>query len=238
MTWEEHDSLVHFNQAFDEEVAKDVEKSGVQPSAFRAGGRVSKAYPNKEDESWWRANGPHMVDAWIEWRAGIPNWQIWETPAGKPAIEMEMNATVGGVPVKAFLDRIFIDVGTGELNLVDLKTGSREPDNPLQLGFYRVLVLKTLGVEVNTGYYWMARKGGLSQPHDLTRFDEHLIGSMLRQFEKAVREEVFIPHLSSSCNTCGVNRACYAFGGAEAQQSDPLHPQYSPVIRTLEGESK
>lgn len=233
MTWEEHDSVVHFNQAFLEEIQADVAKSGVQPAGFRAGGRISKAYPNKEDATWWQANGPQMVDSWIEWRAGLQNWHIWETPAGEPAIELQLNGTIGGVPVKAFLDRIFIDVGTGELNLVDLKTGSREPDNPLQLGFYKVLVEKCIGVEVNTGYYWMSRKGGLGAPHDLTRFNEHLIGSMLQQFETAVNNEVFIPHLSSSCNTCGVNRACYAFGGAESQQSDPLHPNYSPIIKRL-----
>lgn len=232
MTWGEHDSLVNFNQSFDEELQADVERTGVQPSGFRAGGRATKAFPNKEDETWWRANGPGMVDSWIQWRAGLESWHIWITPAGEPAIELELNGSVGGVPVKAFLDRIFIDVSTGELNLIDLKTGSREPDNQLQLGFYKVLVQKCLGVEINTGYYWMARKGGLSLPHDLTRFDEHLIGSMLQDFVKARDSGIFIPHLSSSCNTCGVNRACYAFGGAESQVSDPLHPNYAPVIKT------
>lgn len=232
MIWADHDSATEFRAAFLAEIDSDSTRSGVAPEEFRAGGRVSKAFPNKEDASWWQANGPEMVDAWISWRKSLPNWQIWETPAHEPAIELELNGTIGETPVKAFLDRIFIDTNTGELSVVDLKTGSREPDNPLQLGFYKVLVQKCLGVEVNTGYYWMSRKGGLGQAHDLTRFNEHLIGSMLKQFEKAIESEVFIPHLTSMCGTCGVRRGCYAAGGEEAKRYDVLHPEYKPVFTT------
>lgn len=231
--WDDQHSLVQFAEAFRAEVEADAERSGMEAGDFRAGGRVSKAWPNREDGPWWLANGPVMVDSWISFREGLPNWIIWTTPGGEPAIELAMNASVGGVPVRAYLDRIFVDESTGELALVDLKTGSREPDNALQLGFYRVLVQKTLDVEINTGYYWMARKGSLSVAHDLTRFDEHLIGSLLQQFERALQDEVFIPHLTSLCSSCSVNRACHAYGGAEAQAYDVLHPDYKPVIKTL-----
>ena len=31
---------------------------------FRAGGRKTTAYPNKEDTQWWLDHGPKMVDYW------------------------------------------------------------------------------------------------------------------------------------------------------------------------------
>lgn len=226
--WTDEDSYVAFNQAFDEEKDNDLRKTGVDPSQWRAGGRISKAWPNKEDELWWRTNGPGMVTAYKEWRESTP-WAIYITPAGLPAIELELHPVIKGVPVKMFIDRVFI-TPNGEPVIVDLKTGSRTPDSDLQLGFYRVGLEKVLGIQANLGAYWMSRQGGVTPLADLSRYDEHLIGTMLNDFNRAVENEIFLPHLSSSCKTCGVNRACAAFGGAEARAYDPLHPNYSPVI--------
>lgn len=226
--WTDEESYVAFNQAFDAEVAADLAKSGVTSDLWRTGGRVSKAWPDKENELWWRANGPDMVTRYRDWREST-NWAIYVTPAGLPAIEIELHPVIGGVPVKMFIDRVFV-TPEGELVIVDLKSGSRTPDSDLQLGFYRVGLLKVLGIEANLGAYWMARQGGVTPLADLRRFDEHLIGTMLTDFNRALDNDIFLPHLSSSCRTCGVNRACHAFGGADARRYDPLHPDYKPVI--------
>jgi hypothetical protein len=224
--WTTEHSHEEFVRSFHAEVLADYERSGVNPTDWRAGGRSSKAFPNKEDETWWRAHGPSMVQSYADWRENTPDLSLWVTPAGEPAIELELHPVIGGVPVKMFLDRVF-QYPDGTLLIVDLKTGSRAPDADLQLGFYRVGLQKVLGVNADLGAYWMARTGGLTPVADISRFNEHLIGGMLRDFNTAVENEVFIPHLSSKCNTCGVNRACYAFGGVEAQHSDPLHPEFN-----------
>jgi ATP-dependent exoDNAse (exonuclease V) beta subunit len=65
-----------------------------------------------------------------------------------------------GVPVKMILDRVF-EVN-GELVIVDLKTSQQTPTNTLQLGFYKVGILKTFGIDVKWGTYWMARQHGVS----------------------------------------------------------------------------
>lgn len=231
MKWTTEDSFWAFTHSFAEELAGDAERSGVPVAEFRAGGRASKAWPNKEDDTWWAAHGPEMVDNWVAFRQALPNWVVWVTPAGLPAIELELNASLNGVPVKAYLDRVFVDTSTGELCIVDVKSGSRTPDSDLQLGFYRVLLYKLFGVEANQGYYWMARKGELTPAVDLSRFDEHLLGSMLATFERAIENDIFIPKLSGLCNSCGVNRACAAFGGAEAHLYDPLHANYGPETK-------
>lgn len=227
--WTDEDSYAAFTEAFDTEVAGDLAKSGVAKDTWRAGGRVSKAWPDKENELWWRSHGPEMVTAYKLWRDNIP-WAIYVTPAGEPAIELELHPIIKGVPVKMFIDRVFV-TPDGEPVIVDLKTGSRTPDSDLQLGFYKVGLEMVLGIHATYGAYWMSRTGGATPLADLSRFTEHLIGSMLVEFNRAVEQEIFLPHVSSSCRTCGVNKGCAAYGGAEAHLYDPLHPNYSPVIK-------
>ena len=37
---------------------------------WRAGGRATKAYPNKEDAQWWLDAGPKMIDYWMQFQIG------------------------------------------------------------------------------------------------------------------------------------------------------------------------
>lgn len=219
------DERVHeeFANAFHGEIAETGE---LDTSLWRAGGRVSKTWPNKENYAWWKAHGPTQVTNWISWREVNPNLIVWVAPDGEPAIELAITCMIGDVPVRMVIDRVFVNEATGELVIVDLKTGSRTPDSDLQLGFYKVGILKHFGVEVTRGAYWMSRKGELTEPVDLSRYSEHLIGSMLSQFNRAVDSQIFIPHLTNLCNSCSVNRGCYAYGGAQAAKYDPIHPEY------------
>jgi putative RecB family exonuclease len=185
---------------------------------WRAGGRATKANPNKEDAEWWLANGPRMVDYWIQFR-DLGGWKIWDTPAGIPAIETEMNQQINGVNIKAFLDRIMV-APTGELVIVDIKTGA-EPKSQTQLGIYAVLVEKTFGIRPQLGSYFMARTGELTTPVSLERFTEARLGSWAKGFEIAVSNKIFIPSTGFMCGTCAVNSSCYAVGGKDSH----LYPE-------------
>jgi putative RecB family exonuclease len=185
---------------------------------WRAGGRATKANPNKEDAEWWLANGPRMVDYWIQFRDDS-GWKIWDTPAGIPAIETEMNQQINGVNIKAFLDRIMV-APTGELVIVDIKTGA-EPKSQTQLGIYAVLVEKTFGIRPQLGSYFMARTGELTNPVSLERFTEARLGSWAKGFEIAVSNKIFIPSTGFMCGTCAVNSSCYAVGGKDSH----LYPE-------------
>jgi hypothetical protein len=66
--------------AFRASMAEAVEAGAGKP--WRAGGRATKQYPNKEDESWWMSEGPTMVHNYYNWRLGNPNLDIWRTPQG------------------------------------------------------------------------------------------------------------------------------------------------------------
>ncbi len=122
---------------------------------FRAGGRATKQYPNKEDASWWLDNGPKMVDFWIQFRQDS-GYQPYQLSGGEFAIETELNVEIGGVLMKGFLDRLMVSPA-GELIVVDIKTSSKPPVTYTQLGTYAIMCEKTMGVRPVKGAYFMAR---------------------------------------------------------------------------------
>jgi RecB family exonuclease len=196
------DAVEVFNKYLDDAI---IENAGVE---FRAGGRVSKAYPNKEDESWWREHGPKQVEAWAEWRKNNPNLEILDVN-GEPAIEIAVAADLDGVRLQGVIDRVFIDKQTGEMLIVDLKTGSYPPASQLQLGFYRVALEQTAGINPQYGAYWMARQGVLSQVEELWHPTE-MVTAWLRQTKQLIDDNVFLPHITNMCKSCGVRDYCYA----------------------------
>jgi CRISPR/Cas system-associated exonuclease Cas4 (RecB family) len=133
--------------------------------------------------------------------------QIARTPDGTLGVELEMAPKINGVAVKMFIDRLFFDTVKGEYAIVDLKTGKTTPGSSLQLAFYAYGLRKTYGIDVTTGYYWMARKGELSEPFNLAAMDDDKIELLVNMFDKARREHLFLPNFNS-CNMCGYSAQC------------------------------
>lgn len=177
-------------------------------TVFRAGGRASKQYPNKEDGAWWQEHGPAQVEAWVKWRAENPNLQL-ATIEGVPAIEVGVEYVFGDVHLRGFIDRIFQDQDSGELLIVDLKTGRTTPGSPLQLDFYRLALQRSLGITATYGAYWMSRQGSLSNIHTLNTSLER-IEDWLTDAASMIRQNLFIPHVTSMCGSCGVKDFCTA----------------------------
>lgn len=201
---------------------------GVPANQIRAAGRPTKAMPRGEDESWWLANGPAMVQRWIDWR-DESQWQVWTCPDGRPAIELELYPSFDGVRVRMFLDRIMVVPVSDSLVIVDLKSGKRNPASDLQLGFYRAGVWQTFAVDIRYGAYWMARTGELSPIEDITRFTPGVMAHWLDRFVAAREQGIFLPHLSEKCRACGVNAHCYAFGGGRSG-TDPDSERAARVV--------
>lgn len=205
-----------FHQHFYEARA---EYSDVPAQDIRAAGGRTKAEPNGEDELWWLRNGPSMVQRWIDWRQAC-GWEIWMAPDGRAAIELELFPTFGDVPVKMFIDRVFRIPETGQLVVVDLKSGRRTPNSDLQLAFYAAGIKCHFGIDVPHGAYWMARTGELSPVQPIDRFSLPLLTYWVKKFVAAKEHGIFLPHLTDMCRACGVNRYCYAYGGKKSS-SDP-----------------
>jgi hypothetical protein len=172
----------------------------------RVGGRATKANPQKEDVNFWQATGPQWVQAYIDWRKANPDWKLWKTPQGVPAIELAMLPEFAGVPVKMILDRVF-EVN-GELVIVDLKTSQQTPTNTLQLGFYKVGMLKTFGIDVKWGTYWMARQHGVSPLVSLEQYTEDKLEYLVAGFDKARKAGVFLPNTNNCQYKCGLTAHC------------------------------
>jgi hypothetical protein len=172
----------------------------------RVGGRATKANPNKEDVNFWQDAGPRWVQAYIDWRKANPDWKLWKTPQGTPAIELAMLPDFAGVPVKMILDRVF-EVN-GELVIVDLKTSQQTPSNTLQLGFYKVGMLKTFGIDVKWGTYWMARQHGVSPLVNLDTYTEEKLEYLVSGFDKARKSGIFLPNTNNCQYKCGLTDYC------------------------------
>ena len=210
-----HDLDTLFGMAWDEEMA-NIDTS--QP--IRAGGRATKEYPNKEDDKWWLANGPRMLEQYHQWRQ-TTGWHLYQM-GDTPAIEWAFTLTLPN-PIKApdaspelvvvgYIDRVFI-TPDGEAVVVDLKTGSKEPAASTQLGVYAAALRQRGGISPMLGAYYMARQGTVGQQKSLIHYTDSMLAYWLGTFEDAVRSERFLPHVSSMCGTCGVAPACYAIGG-------------------------
>lgn len=191
-------------------------KYGDTPShQIRGAGKPTKARPRGEDELWWMAEGPKMVQRWIDWRAANPDWQIWIAPDGQPGIELAIMPLFAGVGVKMIVDRVFLSPA-GKIVVVDLKSGARSQTSDLQLGFYAAGIQKTYGVEVRSGAYWDARKGELSPVQNVSRITPGLMSVWIARFEWARANNIYLPNVSEKCRSCSMSRYCAAYGGSES----------------------
>lgn len=174
----------------------------------RVGGRETKANPNKEDVVFWNTAGPRWVDGYIAWREANPNWQIWTAPDGNKGIELSLTPVVKGVQVKMIIDRVFYDVATGELIIVDLKTSQKTPASNLQLAFYKLGLEQTFGVEIKWGTYYMARGNSVSEMVDLSEYTLDKMEYLIETFDKARKAALFLPNTNSCQYMCGLTQYC------------------------------
>lgn len=183
-------------------------KGDIDLTNARVGGRETKANPNKEDVVFWNTSGPKWVDGYIAWRKANPNWQIWTAPDGNKGIELSLTPVVKGVQVKMIIDRVFYEVNTGELVIVDLKTSQKTPTSNLQLAFYKLGLEQTFGIEVKWGTYYMARGNSVSDMVDLSEYTNDKMEYLIETFDKARKAALFLPNTNSCQYMCGLTQYC------------------------------
>lgn len=194
-------------------------RSDVPKDQWRASGRKSKDWPDKETEAWWNHHGPEFVANWAAWRLNSP-WEVWVAPDGTPAIEINFTVVVGGVAVKGAIDRIMA-TPDGAILPVDLKSGG-EPDDTLQLGTYAKAMRDHFGVEPVYGTYWMARTGGTTNLHPLAKFTDAYLDLMYGGARKGMEAGIFLPKVTRMCSGCSVRDSCFAYGGENSAEFSPL----------------
>lgn len=178
----------------------------------------------------WNVLGPQFVRSYIDWRKRSP-WEIWTTPDGEPAIELDVSGMLPGCPVeiKAYLDRVFWDPVFKKHHIVDLKTGKTPPKTADQFGTYGALLKAKYGIDVDSGVPFMNRKGGLGKPFDLTEYTPAYVGAVFGEaWEQVERGDFPANGFDKECFICDVEAACAARGGPLAHLYDPDSPGYQP----------
>lgn len=216
-----------FERAFDAEVM-DIESRHPDRTTWRAAGKKD----DPETYAKWMKLGPVLVGNYIRWRMASPDYVLWETPDGKPAVELEVSwpgfvsPEPYRLPVKAYLDRVFKDTSNGDLVIVDIKTGTRKPDSPLQFGTYNAGLKLTYDVSARWGMAFMNRDGKLSTPFDMATYTPEYVSKQYSRMSMAVRYDIFPPHVHGGCFRCDVATSCYAYGGDLSNLYDPDDPRY------------
>lgn len=194
----------------------------VPRSQFRASGRASKDWPDKETEAWWKVKGPEMVLSWKSWRRVCP-WEL--APVANPEtgefidpIEYAFKLDYDGTEVWGAIDRVF--QYQDQLIIVDLKTGSYTPKKPDQLGDYASAVEDAIGIRPHWGYFWMSRSGGTTDAFDLHNPRLHK-GEMAKQYgmmRRGVEAGVFLANVGNLCGSCSVRDFCSAVDGPRSSE--------------------
>jgi hypothetical protein len=215
-----------FSATWDQAVTEKEEESGYGREEWKASGRSSKAYPNKEDYGFWLDNGDTYVNNWRRFVTSS-SYQVWIMPDGLPAIELGLEGMVGEVPVRGYCDRIMEDTRTGSLVVIDIKSGANRPKGPKQLVLYRHLLQRLFGPEVPLRYgaYYMVRDGVLTDPVDVESLDDGRLEHNYADAWEGIQAGRFIPSLSMLCGSCGVRDYCYEYGGSESASVLPYTPR-------------
>jgi RecB family exonuclease len=181
---------------------------------WRTGGRKTKDRPNGEDVEWWRQAGRDMIRTYVAWRLRTSDTLHIAAVKGAAGVEVEVTTSFGGVPVRGFVDRLFLDTQTGAYLVVDYKTGANPPKAQLQLGQYSVQLEAMIGAPVRWGAYYDARKGELSKPFDLSGYTPERLGYIYGGLDTSIRSNIFLPNMTQ-CFSCGMRDACVFQGGIE-----------------------
>lgn len=180
----------------------------------------------------WRTMGLTFVQAYIDWRERSP-WEIWTTPDGFPAIELDVSGRLPGCPVeiKAYIDRVFWDPVLKKLVILDLKTGKRAPKNGDQFGTYAALLKAKYDVDVSMGVPFMNRRATLGTPFDLSEYTPQFVGDVFGKAWQQIRSGYFPANgFPSECFICDVKSSCAAQNGPLAPIHDPASPGYQPTF--------
>jgi hypothetical protein len=209
-----------WDECFLEEIARKEKDTGTNPVDWRAGGRATKANPDKENKAWWDVNGKQMFINFVAaWK--LCGFKVWMSPENVPGIEISLNASFGDIPIKAFADAVIV-TPEGDVAVVDFKTGSYIPSSSLQLGIYASLMEILFGIRPTRGFFYDARKAVFTEVYGLSRWSIPVLTELFSKFETAIQNEIFIPNVGMSCITCGVRDYCYAAGGELSEIYDPL----------------
>lgn len=221
-----------FQREFDKAIAADVKRSGFPLETWFRNGRTKPV----DAVVTWRERGPELVRRFIQWFEGS-GYQVWVTPDGRPAIELDLKPMFGEIQVHMYVDLVLQN--EYGLCVVDLKSGYLKPGSLQQVAMYACGIELEFGIRPLFGTYYHARGSGPrgADPDDLVYFltprpltayqySVEFFSKELAMMDRAVEAEIFLARVGEHCERCGVAGACLAVGGDRAAEFDPVAPGY------------
>lgn len=206
-----------FRAHFAEEIIDQLE---VEPdmSKWRASGRKSKAWPDKENRAWWEEAGRSQSEkfATIYDSPFLPGRVIVDN--GVALVEVGFTVDIGPNPIKGWIDAV-MEMPDGAIIPRDYKSGAK-PSDGNQLATYAHAMHELYGVLPETGEYLMTRTM-TPVAWDLAPLTREVVGNEYEMLARAKEHGIYLPRPSSFCVACGVKRACiYCPKDASAEGAD------------------
>lgn len=198
------EAAIRFIEHFDAQVA---EAELIEPdrSLWRRGGRVSKAWPEKESLDWWVENGTVMATKFAT---------VYDTPflpgqvvehQGRKLTEVAFEIEIAGHVVRGVIDAI-VELD-GRFIPRDYKAGSRTPTSAVQLATYAEAIRQIYNVQPSTGQYLMARTM-TAVDRDLAPLGTAMLERLYENLAKAKEHSIYLPNSGPLCGACAVAHAC------------------------------
>lgn len=213
------DATQVFLDEFQAAIQIEEAESGYPVSEWFGSGRST---PQKDVED-WLTRGPECLQSFIDWFEQSQA-KVWITPDGIPAIELELMAYFGDIPVHIRPDFV-LQLGSA-LVVVDGKTSARVPATLRQLGLYASGIELVYGIRPKYGAHFMFRGTGPKgcPPEKLTYFQRPVpldgyqysvpyLTKQIQMFNRARSQGIFIANPGEECRRCGVAQACPEAGG-------------------------
>ncbi|MEU1880353.1 PD-(D/E)XK nuclease family protein [Streptosporangium sp. NPDC020072] len=238
--WSDEDWTGHAEMILGGEVADTQNSTGVPVEQWRVSGRESKAWPNKEDLSWWEHHLPLFGKAYAAWRTSHPHLTPWVTPDGEPARELALRVQLPGCescpPLVGYVDVVMTDATRGgALVVLDLKFGSMMPEDLVQLATYAAMVETRYGPEYRPalGAIYSGRKGRLTpifkdgaELMPLGHLPTSVISGRVADYWALISTGRYPARPGRHCSWCDVRSACVWAKGPQAWLYDSSHPFY------------
>lgn len=201
-----------------EELTKEIENARSEeypdPTWWKSYGRATKDKPRGEDIHWFGAVGiPNAVSNYIGWRLSRPELELYVMPSGEMAVEVPFLVHIEGVPMKGYIDRVFVDTTTGLPLVVDIKSGVK-PDSSQQLGLYRQALRAGIPDEdfrYGGFIYGLKRGASFTPPIDLSVWTDERLAEVYVTADRQIKARLFVPHPGDACFHCSVSKYCKFF---------------------------
>lgn len=211
-----------WNDAFAGAIAEQSMRSPqFPPDAWHVAGR------GRENYTWWLHEGGDMLRRYSNWRQAWTSMGYtpleWHGEQGdepaRPAFEIELRTLIAGVPMVMRIDAVWHSPATGEIVIIDVKSGAKTPADRFQLKTYaaalgNVLTHRGWSKSPYIGFaYLMLREGAPSSIHTLNDDDLSEIEYRISMMDVAECNGVHVPSPGPFCTSCSVGHVCPIMAG-------------------------